>query len=322
MLTTALLTLALIGSPANANLSAFNSALYKAQDFNASFKVTEVGGGVADYSVSFSKPNKARVETPEKIMVADGTNITVFMKSSNSFYKKAQDNLKDFFDDVNVSVWASFFNDKAMDGIFNAKDDADKTIKGEKYKVVKGAGDQKGDMQVTFYLNSTDKVARKVEFLFKGASKDRNFILNTDSLNFTAAGGDMYAFKAPAGSKEISEADLMASGKWYHNLDEAAKIAAATNKLIMVDFDATWCGPCKMMKAEVFPTARFKELAKNFVLCEIDIDENKGLAAKYGVSAIPNVKFMNKNLTVVHEFLGYGGPEGVYKEMETAKSKG
>ena len=55
--------------------------------------------------------------------------------------------------------------------------------------------------------------------------------------------------------------------------------------------------------------------------CEIDIDENKGLAAKYGVSAIPNVKFMNKNLTVVHEFLGYGGPEGVYKEMETAKSK-
>lgn len=66
-----------------------------------------------------------------------------------------------------------------------------------------------------------------------------------------------------------------------------AKISAAP--VAMVDFWATWCGPCKML-APVVEEIGGKYEGKA-VIAKVDVDENSGIAGKYGVMSIPTVIF-------------------------------
>jgi len=50
---------------------------------------------------------------------------------------------------------------------------------------------------------------------------------------------------------------------------------------VLVDFYANWCSPCKMIR----PT--LEQLANDYNIMSIDIDENEELADKYNVSSIP-----------------------------------
>ncbi|MBO4990447.1 MAG: thioredoxin [Clostridia bacterium] len=58
---------------------------------------------------------------------------------------------------------------------------------------------------------------------------------------------------------------------------------------IVVDFWATWCGPCKMLGPVLEEVS--KEYEGKAVFVKIDVDENMELAQKYGISSIPNVLF-------------------------------
>ncbi len=55
---------------------------------------------------------------------------------------------------------------------------------------------------------------------------------------------------------------------------------------VLVDFYATWCGPCRHMAPIVDDFAR--QHGKQLRVFRCDVDQNKGLAARYGVDAIPN----------------------------------
>ena len=72
------------------------------------------------------------------------------------------------------------------------------------------------------------------------------------------------------------------------------KIPAA--HIAMVDFWATWCGPCKML-APVIEQLGDKYEGKVLV-GKVDVDENQALAAKYGVMSIPTVIFFQNGQEV------------------------
>ena len=212
----------------------------------------------------------------------------------------------------------TILGEKVFASVTSAKDAGERTRRGVAYKVVQAQADPKGELMMTFYIDPKDSIARQAEFVTKSAGRTKTSVLNTSSLALTAS-ETLFAFTAPAGSKEVQEADLVA-GKWYYNFEEAKGIAKSTGKIMMVDFMATWCGPCKMMDAEVFTTARFKNEAKDFVLVKIDVDQQKDVAGAYNVTAMPTVMFINGDGQVVHKFIGYGGPEAVFGEMAKAKS--
>lgn len=70
---------------------------------------------------------------------------------------------------------------------------------------------------------------------------------------------------------------------------------------VMVDFWASWCGPCKMLMPVVIKLA--DEFRGQFVLAKINIDEQQELATRFGVRSVPTVKIV-RNGRVVDEFLG------------------
>ena len=68
------------------------------------------------------------------------------------------------------------------------------------------------------------------------------------------------------------------------NFDE--KIAKG---VVVIDFFATWCGPCRMM-APVLEDVQ-KTLGDKVKIYKVDVDESDELARKYGIMSIPSVFF-------------------------------
>eukprot|EP00028_Trichosphaerium_sp_Am-I-7-wt_P009721 CAMPEP_0168526612 /NCGR_PEP_ID=MMETSP0405-20121227/12086_1 /TAXON_ID=498012 /ORGANISM="Trichosphaerium sp, Strain Am-I-7 wt" /LENGTH=201 /DNA_ID=CAMNT_0008549517 /DNA_START=1 /DNA_END=606 /DNA_ORIENTATION=+ len=88
--------------------------------------------------------------------------------------------------------------------------------------------------------------------------------------------------------------------KHIHSEQEYNKYKSTPNRLIVVDFSAVWCGPCKAI-APVF-----ESLAKEYTgvtFLHVDVDQNKGLPDASDVRGIPTFKFF-KNNSMITTFSG------------------
>nr|CAH0112858.1 unnamed protein product [Daphnia galeata] len=74
----------------------------------------------------------------------------------------------------------------------------------------------------------------------------------------------------------------------------------AGGKLVLVDFYATWCGPCKMIAPKI--EAMSKEFT-DVVFLKVDVDECEDVASDYNISCMPTFLYL-KNGTKVAEFSG------------------
>jgi len=83
-----------------------------------------------------------------------------------------------------------------------------------------------------------------------------------------------------------------------------AKDVLKSDKPVMVDFWATWCGPCVMAGPVVDELA--DEYKGKVTIGKLDVDENQETAAKYGVMSIPTVILFKDGKEVARK-VGFAG---------------
>jgi thioredoxin 1 len=108
---------------------------------------------------------------------------------------------------------------------------------------------------------------------------------------------------------------------WMSSFDAAKTKADKEHKLLLVDFYATWCGPCKEMKETTWKSPKVIEKAAAFVPVEVDVDQNSSLANQYSISGIPAVVILRPDGTEVDRREGMREAPEIGKWLDEVASK-
>lgn len=82
---------------------------------------------------------------------------------------------------------------------------------------------------------------------------------------------------------------------------------------VLVDFFATWCGPCKMLSPVLEGVA--EKMKDKVTIVKVDVDQSPDLAAKFGVMSVPTM-IMFKNGRQVDAFSGYMSEANLMANIE------
>lgn len=91
----------------------------------------------------------------------------------------------------------------------------------------------------------------------------------------------------------------------FHLIEESEKV-------VLLDFYADWCGPCKMVSPIIDEIA---EENPQYVVGKINVDENPDLAMEFGVSTIPNLVVM-ENGVIINQIAGARPKAAILKMLE------
>lgn len=76
---------------------------------------------------------------------------------------------------------------------------------------------------------------------------------------------------------------------WLADLKQSQSIAKQLDKLILMDFWADWCSPCKLMDKELWHHPKIYKLSSSVVWVKVNVDIDKGTALEYNTLLIPKV---------------------------------
>lgn len=98
--------------------------------------------------------------------------------------------------------------------------------------------------------------------------------------------------------------------------DNFQESALETDSLVVADFWAVWCGPCKMIAPIIDEMA--EEYEGSVVIGKVDVDNNPQVASKYSIRSIPTILFI-KNGEIVDKHVGVISKQALKEKIETNK---
>jgi thiol-disulfide isomerase/thioredoxin len=80
---------------------------------------------------------------------------------------------------------------------------------------------------------------------------------------------------------------------WTTDFDKTLHNAAESGHPLLLDFSATWCGPCQMMARTTLQESNVVQKMGSFLKVKVDIDANAALAERFGIHAVPTFVVVN-----------------------------
>lgn len=100
----------------------------------------------------------------------------------------------------------------------------------------------------------------------------------------------------------------------FDNFEESL---SKISKLVLADFKAAWCGPCKMLSPVL---EQVKDERDDVEVIKIDIDEHGGLASRYGIMSVPTMIYFWQG-EEIQRVSGYMPKERIIDTINALKSK-
>jgi thioredoxin-like negative regulator of GroEL len=95
---------------------------------------------------------------------------------------------------------------------------------------------------------------------------------------------------------------------WIESFDAALAKAKSENKPVLLDFWATWCGPCKMMERQTYPDGTVAAELTNWISAKLDVDKNPDVAKRFSIDAIPTIVLLRPDGNEITRNSGFMEP--------------
>jgi thioredoxin len=116
----------------------------------------------------------------------------------------------------------------------------------------------------------------------------------------------------------INKTGMPSSIVKLHTYQDYEKILADyPEKVILIDFTAVWCGPCKFY-GPIFEKVQ-KEYSNDFIFAKVDVDENRQVAMQHQITGVPTTLFI-KNGKVIQQAVGALNYDMLKNYLESFKS--
>jgi outer membrane lipoprotein-sorting protein len=180
-------------------------ALHAAKTLSATFTAQRIGGVAMTYQADLAKPNKARIESENQIIVADGSSIIVYNKGDKTFEKRTQNEAetKALFSSKETVLLGAFFDPGFSSRFGTVSSLGKKSRRGVAYDAVSATSN---GSTFTFYLDPADKIAKLAEIAAKdsGDASGTMIVAIKDFQPDAKLDDARFAFTPPADATNIS----------------------------------------------------------------------------------------------------------------------